>query len=351
MKKIIVFVLLLLLCPIVHAENLKIIASENATVETPLVSALGINYSLSNNSLPKTIPDDKDNQFSEGSGFGSVDAVANAQAQGNVLTLKLLADDVNDKFGGIRGLIYNIITFNIDAENIPIARDYNDMNANLAVILAILFILGESLTVSAATSNYGAYSNVFGEKDFSDKRFVGGGLSMIAGIGATYIFRGIMIVIGMVDAYLMLMVMDSIEPNASNAMIYFFMTVIELVLLLFFLYRQVLIVAMYIMAPVYGVLWASGYAKEFIDKIGDKFIRALIMQPLAIFVTVACIITFKALKLTVLGITVWSGDTEGLFGLFLCALLFYTCKWCLFGEMTIVRRTAKLLITRKVYMH
>jgi hypothetical protein len=338
-----------MICPIVQAEKLKVIAPENKTEESTLVSALGVNYSFKNDSLPQSIPRDDDHELSESKEFGSIDAVANAQAQGNMLTLQLLANDVNKNFGGIRGFIYNVITFNIDPENIPIAKDYNDMNANLAVILGVLFLLGESLASSAAANDYSAYSNVFGERDFTDRRGIGGGISVIAGIGATYIFRGIMVLIGMVDAYLMLMVMDSIEPNASNVMIYFFMTIIELLLLIFFVYRQVLIVAMYIMAPIYGVLWASGIAKEFIDKIGDKFVRALIMQPLAIFVTVACIITFKALKVSVMGVTIWSGDTEGLFGLFLCALLFYTCKWCLFGEMTIVRRTAKFLITKKVY--
>jgi hypothetical protein len=242
-----------------------------------------------------------------------------------------------------------VITFNVDPENIPIARDYNNINTNFAVILAVLVIFGESIATSAAASNYPAYSNVFGEKDFSQRRFIGGGISVMAGIGGSYIFRGIMLLIGMIDAYMMLMVMDSIEPNASNVTIYFFLTIAELIVLLFFIYRQVVIVAMYIASPIYGVMWASGYMKDFIDSIGDKVIRVLIMQPLCIFLTVVSIITFKALDMKVMGITVWSGDSEGLFGLALCIMIVATCWWCMFGNFTIVKRTFGLLVKGKVY--
>jgi len=288
-------------------------------------------------------------QEEEGQVFDEYDAGTDMVSEGVwVKGPTIAADGIYDTFGLSRGFIFSLVGYNINPEKIPIAKDYNDKNQNVAVILAVLFIIGEGLASSAAASNYPAYRNVFGEKDFSQKKYVGGGIAMIAGISASWIFRGIMIIIDLINAYMMIQVMDAIKPSLDNGLMYLFMCIIELVLAIFFMYRQVLIGAMYIASPLYGVMWASGYMKEFIDSIGDKFVRALIMQPLCIFVTCVAIVIMKAMEWGVLGITILEGDDELLLYVFLLIILVYTCLWCLFGKMTLVKRTLNFAIFKKV---
>jgi hypothetical protein len=324
----------------------------------PAQAASGLQENLSNTSINQIgnypiVPEEKNYTApipqNGGQVFDEYDAGTDMVSNGVwVKGPTVAADGIYDAFGLTRGFIFSLVGYNINPEKIPIAKDYNDQNQNMAVILAVIFIIGESLASSAAASNYPAYRNVFGEKDFSQKKYVGGGIAMIAGISAAWIFRGIMILIDLINAYMMIQIMDAIKPSLDNGIMYLAMCIIELILAIFFLYRQVLIGAMYIASPIYGVMWASGYMKEFIDSIGDKFVRALIMQPLCIFVTCVAIVIMKAMEWSVLGITVFEGDDELLMYVFLLIILVYTCVWCLFGKMTIVKRTLNLVIFKKV---
>jgi hypothetical protein len=287
--------------------------------------------------------------YEEGDVFDEFDAGSDMVAKGVWdKGPTIAANEIYDTFGKTRGFIFSFITYNINPEKIPIAKNYNDQNQNLAIILAVLFMLGEGLTSSMAGVDYAAYKNVFGDKDFSQKPGIGGGLAMLAGISAAWIFRGLMIFIDLIDVYFMIQVMDAIKPSLDTGLMYFFMALIEVSLFGFFLYRQLLIGAMYIISPIFGVLWASGHLKEFVDSIGDKFIRALIMQPLCIFITVVSISLMEVMDWDVLGITIFEGNDSGIAYLFLTFFLVMACIWCLFSNFTIIKRVAKIAVFKKV---
>lgn len=308
-------------------------------------------YDIGNNPLiPPSEPDlTAPIPYEEGDVFDEFDAGSDMVAVGVWdKGPTIAANKIYDTFGKTRGFIFSFITYNIDPEKIPIAKYYNDQNQNIAIILAVLFMFGEGLTSSMAGVDYTAYKNVFGDKDFSQKPGIGGGLSMLAGISAAWIFRGVMIFIDLIDAYLMIQVMDAIKPSIDNGLMYFFMAIIELSLFGFFLYRQLLIGAMYIASPIYGVLWASGHLKEFVDSIGDKFIRALIMQPLCIFITVVSISLMKVMEWDVLGFTLMEGDDSGIAYLFLTFFLVMACIWCLLSDFKIIKRAVNVAVFKKV---
>jgi len=347
--RLILILLLLMLSVIpVHAVDLS---NETENETNFSINTIG-NYPLIPPAEPnKTapIPYEEGNTISEAPNFDPSDAGSDMVAVGMWdKGPTIAANAIYDTFGKTRGFIFSFINYNINPENIPLAKDYNDKNQNIAVILAVLFMFGEGLSSSLAGANYPAYKNVFGEKEFSQKKYVGGGVAMIAGLGAAWVFRGVMIFIDLIDAYLMLSIMDSIKPSVDNGLMYFAMAVIELSLLGFFLYRQILIGAMFIASPIYGVMWASGYAKELIDSIGDKFIRALIMQPLCIFLTVVAISIMKSIEWEIFGIVVWDADNELTLYAILLVFLLLTCIWCIFGKMTIVKRTINMAVFKKV---
>lgn len=354
MKWKIFLALLLLLSPCVSsAGNVTVIpkqnSSENTTQQnvTPQVDFMtfaGMNTTVFSNSQ------NNNSVNNSGDRFDDYDAGSDMVAEGTWIKGPTLAGDkIYEQFGMTRGSINEFITYNVNPDNIPIAKDYNNMNTTTAVILAVLFVIGEGLATSVAAANYPAYRNVFGDKDFSQERYAGGGISMIAGLGASWIFRGIMTLINLVDAYMMILVMDAIKPSLDTGIMYFAMAIIELILFAFFFYRQIVIVSMYIVAPIYGVFWASGYLKEFIDSIGDKVIRALIMQPLCIFVTTISILVMQVMELDVMGVTIWEADDKLSLYFILLIILLYTCGWCLFGKMTLVKRTGSLVLKKAVY--
>lgn len=340
---------------VIHRQNITSNASENITTDESPINFAGLNSSIlpaapNEKNLTAPIPAEEGNQFSERDNFKEADAGIGMVATGTwVEGPRLAGDNIYETFGWTRGFISSYITYNVDAENIPIAKDYNNMNTTLAVIIAVLFVIGEGLTTSVAAANYPAYQNVFGDKDFSQKKYAGGGISVIAGLGASWIFRGIITLINLVDAYMMFSVMEAIKPSVDTGIMYLAMAIIELLLFVFFFYRQMVIVAMYIVAPIYGVLWASGYFKEFIDSIGDKVLRALIMQPLCIFVTTVAILVMQVMELEIWGIKVWDADNELMLYVILLAILLYTCVWCLFGKMTLIKRTGNMLVKKAVY--
>lgn len=352
MKLSLIIVLLLVFSPSVACASV-LNESQNTSQYNDSVSFAGINYSMLSPTkevnISEPIPDQEGQEFSEADNFDESDAGSDMVASGIMKGFTWAADDIYDNFGWLRGSIYSFITYNINPENIPVAKEYNNANTTMAVILAVLFIIGESFFSSLAAANYPAYRNVFGEKDFSQQKYAGGGISVIAGLGASWAFRAFMILINLIDAWMMLSVMEAIKPSLDNGLMYFAMAILEVLLAVFFFYRQLVICAMYIASPIYGVMWASGYFKEFVDSIGDKVLRALIMQPLCIFITTVSIMVMKVMNLEMFGITVWSADNSFVFYIILLAILLYTCFWCLFSKMTLVKRTGSMLVKKAVY--
>jgi hypothetical protein len=285
----------------------------------------------------------------------SSDVGSGMVADGINLALTHMGDDITKHYGTTRGAIFHFITWNIKPEQIPILKDFYQKNLKLAFPLAILFILGAVISRSLAIADPVSYTNVFGRKDFAQNDAVGGGLFMLIGLAFGLAFMGLMAALDIINAYLMLTVMDSIAPSIDNGILYLMMALIELLLFVFFIYRQMWIVAGYCFAPLYGLLFASGYLKEFTDSIGDKFLRAMIMQPMAIAATVFFIIVIKAFTSSPewtayksVDPTGGAGMIEASFYVVLFLVLLGVCLWCIFGKMTMVKRLVGFSALKKM---
>lgn len=270
--------------------------------------------------------------------YSTSDAASDAVAAGGEKLLVRMADDIYGRFGIANGFIFQFITFNLDPRELPIIEEFYKDNRLLAVPCVMLFLMGECILRGAAQSNPSAYANVFGRKDWSHSSYAGGGLLMIAGVGAAIVYFAFMALLDIYNAYVMLSVMESIRPSADNAVMYFSLAVIELALGVFFFYRQILIVAMYPFSPFVGVMFASGYCKEFIDSILDGFARAALMQPICVTVTVFAIHVMKAFEVQFYGTTVWEADDEMVFYAILGIILLFVCWWCVKGDWSLIKR-------------
>jgi hypothetical protein len=343
-KLIIVFVLLILACPVEATAFNDSVFTLNYSRN--LSSANTVSNNLSNNlsnsiSLSASSNSDSDNNFSVN------DAGAHMVAVGINEALTKMGDDVYKQYGQERGFIFSFVTWNIKPEQIPIINQFYQKNLKLAFPLAFLFILGTVISRSIAVSDPATFTNVFGRKDFAQSDVVGGGLFLLIGLAFGFVFFGFMAIIDLINSYIMVSVMDSIAPSISNGWLYFFMAFIEMLLSVFFIYRQMWIVAGYALSPIYGLMYASGYLKEFIDTVGDKFIRAIIMQPMCILATVVWIIVMKAIAISPFGMH-WDATNSGISEIALFLILLGICLWCTLGKMTFLRRLISYRTIAKV---
>jgi len=151
------------------AIGLKTVSLEEAIVKEDNSSS-SINTS-SNVSQPATKTESID----------SPDILSESVSKGNGLFVRSLIDgmykdfensEVTKKFGSMRGAITTVLTFVPNPYEDPIIQDlYKDYN-NLAIYFVILFILGDWFNRRMAQLK--VTSSVFGNKDLSHSRFIGG---------------------------------------------------------------------------------------------------------------------------------------------------------------------------------
>lgn len=332
MRKLIIILLLLVLVFPVQAADFN-------------NSAFGLNLSQNVNSVSTASNNLSTNKSSD---FSAKDVGSDMVAEGINKGLTRMGDDIYKQFGQERGFIFRFITWNIKPDQIPTVKEFYTKNLKLAFPLAFLFILGTVISRSIAISNPAAFTNVFGRKDFAQNDLVGGGLFLIIGLTFGFLFLGFMALLDLVNSYLMVTVLDSIAPSFDNGVMYLLMALIELALSVFFIYRQIWIVAAYVFSPLYGLLFASGYLKEFVDSVGDKFLRAMIMQPFCIVTTVVWIIVMKAISVSNTWMQ-WDASRSGLPYVALFLILLDVCCWCIWGKMTFVKRIVGFGVIKKVF--
>lgn len=254
-----------------------------------------------------------------------------------------LGDSVFDQFGGVRKWLVKFYTWNIKPwEIIGVEKFYNN-NLLLVFPAIILFLLGATLAKFIAIANPQAVKEVFGETTWAYKDAIGGTLFMLIGAFSGGAFYAFMLLLDLVNLYLMFQVMETIEPSMNNAGMYFGMAIITVLLFVFFVYRQMWIVAGYALSPVYGVLFASGCFSDFTDNVGETFLRAMMMQPLSILIMVVWLIVIKGIALEIYGTSVWQASESGLPYLALFTILLAGCCWCVWGKFSIMRRAKQIV--------
>ena len=259
-----------------------------------------------------------------------------------------LGDSVFDQFGGVRKWITMFYTWNIKPWLIPGVEKFYNNNLLLVFPLIFLFVMGATLAKFFAIANPQAVKDVFGETTWAYKDSLGGTLFMLIGAFSGGAYYAFMLLLDIINLYLMFQVMETIEPSIDNAFMYFFMALVTIGLFIFFVYRQMWIVAGYALSPIYGVLFASGCFSSFTDSIGEMWLRAMIMQPFSIMITVFWLIVIKGVSLEMFGVTVWEGSDATLAYLALFVVLLAGCCWCVWGNFSLMNRAKKLVMVGKM---
>lgn len=243
--------------------------------------------------LTAPIPFEEGNVFSaDRAGNDSFKAGSDMVAYAFTETIpRSIGDSIFERFGSFRGWLTKFYTYNIKPWEIPIVKDFCKNNKLLCLPLIFLFLGGFTLARNVAIASPLQTQTVFGQTDWAYRDTIAGGLFMVIGSCFEAGFYILMLILDYVNLYLMFSVMESVEPSIDNAGMYFCMALISALLFIAFVYRQCWIVAGYAFAPFYGVMFAAGLMKGIIDPLGEMFLRAIIMQPACIAVTVIWIIT------------------------------------------------------------
>lgn len=353
MRKIILFLaLLLLLSPVVSAEKLRIISENTSSEDTKFQNQTtfipGMNGDLVIQNGNFTDREEKDTDKNPNpENFTDIDAYSDIAVSAWDKIMIHMADDINGQYGNTVEFIFKFITWNIKPwEIVPIQELEHQMWLLIFPCSAII-VLAVLIARSMALAEPTGYKTLFGNVDIIQNDFVGGGLFIIIALASEGTVMCIMFALDLINAYLMSNIFESIRPNADHAAMYFFMAVIWALLFFFFFYRQVMIVALYVIAPIFGMLFATGLFKDMIDDIGDKFTKALIMQPLCIFLTNIAIKVMEAAYMQFYGITIWDANDEGLFYAGLFVVLLFACIWCLFTKINFFKRAVGFAVYKR----
>jgi|SRR5665647_160317 len=220
----------------------------------------------------------------------SPDILSESVSKGNSLFARSLIDgmykdfensDVTKKYGSMRGAITTVLTFVPNPYDDPIIQNlYTDYN-NLAIYFVILFILGEFFNRRIAQLK--VTSSVFGHKDLSQSRFIGGICMCMLGLSANIIFMFALQIIQALSQFAVMPSMDTIAPNPSNLLLYGMMGLCDLLLLLFFAIRYFLIYIIAVLCSLIAVMLVPDVTRGFALDAIEKIIRLLAMQPAALF--------------------------------------------------------------------
>jgi hypothetical protein len=352
MRKIfLVLALLLLLSPaVVSAEKLRVIPSDerNQTVDVDNQTIIpGLNGDLVIQDGGKE-EKEKDKKPSSSNNFTDTDAYSDIAVSAWDKIMIHMADDIKGEYGDTVGFIFSFITWNVKPWEIVSIQELEHQMWLMIFPISILIVLSVMVARSAALADPSGYKTMFGNVDIVHNDFLGGGLFVIIALASEGTAIGIILALDLINAFLMSSILESIRPSLDTATMYLALGVIEGVLFIFFFYRQVMIVAMYVIAPIYGLFFATGLFKEAVDEIGDKFTKALLMQPLCIFLTNIAIKVMEAAHVHFFGIQIYDAKDGGIFYLALFVVLLFACIWCLFTKVNFFKRIVGIAVYRRI---
>lgn len=310
------------------AIGLKTVSLTEARVNETETSS---NVSSSNVSQPatKTVSVDSPGILSE------------AVSKGNALFARSIIDgmyadfensEVTKKYGSMRGALVTVLTFVPNPYDDPIIKDlYTDYN-NLAIYFVILFILGEFFNRRMAQLKI--TSSVFGHKDLSQSRFVGGMCMCMFGLSANIIFMFALQIVQALSQFAVMPSMDAIAPNPDNLLLYGMMGLCDLILTLFFAVRYFLIYIIAVLCSLIAVMLVPGVTRGFALDAIEKIIRLLAMQPAALFASVIGIYATKGLPAPL--------ESFGYIGL--TFVVFLVCWYCMFGNFTLLKQLVTYVV-------
>jgi hypothetical protein len=339
-KLALAMVLLLLFCNTVDAQiignfSTDVIGLKTVTLDEARVNdTAGVNTS-SNVSQPATKTESID----------SSDILSESVSKGNSLFARSLIDgmyadfedsEVTKKYGSMRGSITTVLTFVPNPYDDPIIQNlYKDYN-NLAIYFVILFILGEFLNRRMAQLK--VTSSVFGHKDLSHSRFIGGVCMCMLALSANIIFMFALQIIQALSQFAVMPSMDAIAPNPDNLLLYGMMALCDVLVFGFFAIRYYVIFIIAVLCSIIAVMLVPDVTRGFALDAIEKIIRILVMQPAALFASVIGIYASKGLPVPL--------EAFGYIGLTI--VVFGVCWYCLFGNFTLLKKGLSYAVTKGV---
>jgi hypothetical protein len=249
----------------------------------------------------------------------------------NFLSQELKANqNITDEYGASRGLIFTFITMNPHPDQVEPIKKFEENTIATWAFLFIVFAFGMPIRNVIARASHSTYSNVFGEMDLSDNRYIVGAVLVISAFFAPKLVLLSIDICTTVSKYAMLNVLEYIAPSTENSFLYLMMAIGETLTAVFFVVRPWIIDIVYAASRLLAVWYFLGIWKEEVTWIWSKYFKVLLLQPVCIFVTCACIITIK-----------WAG-MENMPGVYIILFLFIAYinyKWMFgnFGVRTVSR--------------
>lgn len=271
--------------------------------------------------------------------------LAEAVSKGNALFARSIIDgmyadfensEVTKEYGSMRGALVTVLTFVPNPYDDPIIQNLYTNYNNLAIYFVILFILGEFFNRRMAQLKI--TSSVFGHKDLSQSKFIGGICMCMFGLSANIIFMFALQIVQALNQFAIMPSMDAIAPNPGNLLLYGMMAICDLILTLFFAVRYFLIYIIAVLCSLIAVMLVPGVTRGFALNAIEKIIRLLIMQPAALFASVIGIYASKGVPAPL--------ESFGYLGLTI--VIICVCWYCLFGNFTLLKQAVTYAVRKGV---
>jgi len=238
---------------------------------------------------------------------------------------------INSQFGTARGALYTVITYVPDPYADPTIKSIFLNYRALSIFFVVLFIIGEFMNRNLARMKVS--ENVFGNRDLSTSKFVGGVAMCFLGLFANFIFMFALQVIRVLSQFAMSNVLDSIAPSPDNLILYVMMAICDFTVFIFFIIRFFIIYAVAVLCTVLAVLLVPESSRDFAKKSIDHIVRILLLQPVAIFFTCLGILVMKNLPVAL--------QPFGYIGL--TVFVFLVCLYMLIGDFEFIKKGGKVL--------
>ena len=275
----------------------------------------------------------------------SPDILSTSVSKGQGLFVRSLVDgmyedfetsNVTKEYGSMRGALTTVLTFVPNPYEDPIIQDLYKNYNNLAIYFVILFIFGEYFNRRAAQLKL--TSSVFGYKDLSQARFVGGVCMCMLALMANIFFMFALDITEALSKFVLMPSMDAITPGPDNLVLYALMGLCDLLVFAFFAIRYYVIYTIAVLCSIIAVMLVPDVTRDFALDAIEKIVRILMMQPAALIFSVIGIYASKGLP----------GPLEPFGYIGLTVLVFCVCWYCLFGNFTLLKRGISYAVTKGV---
>jgi hypothetical protein len=244
--------------------------------------------------------------------------------------------NVTKEYGSMRGALTTVLTFVPNPYEDPIIQDLYTNYNNLAIYFVILFILGEYFNRRLAQLK--VTSSVFGYKDLSQSRFMGGICMCMLALMANVFFMFALQITQDLSKFAVMPSIDAIAPSPDSLLLYAMMALCDLLVFGFFAIRYYVIYVTAVLCSIIAVMIVPEVTRGFALDAIEKIVRILAMQPAALFVSVIGIHASKGLP-----------DPLEPFGYIgLTVFVFCVCWYCWFGNFTLLKNTISFAVSKGV---